>query len=402
MNFLRKICNSLQLGKVGAVEILIAMYPILSSYQYGPVPFSLLTLLIIIFLLVKKNSNLSFKSTKEFKWLTIFVLVHDFLLIFLMVEEVPFFYINSYISLIVTLLSIILISPYVNWNKLDGSINWVTGICIIGLVYQYFQVRSGMSVGQLKLPFLPGSGLNRYDILYPRPHSFFEEPAMYSQYMLVPLFIALFKQRYIWAGIIAVSVLLCSSTTGLALVFILLATYLFIGKASKISKALILLLGAGLICTLLNTDVFEQTTNKILKESTNSSKSVRLTQGPTVFSAMESSEMILGAPYANAYRFCKARGLMGLVDVYGRGDSSMVYVTTLWQLILRFGLVGLCLYMLVYIKLFKYRDLIPLLSCIIIMTYTASLWFGPAFVFYQIFLYSFVRQYRYTNNLSKV
>lgn len=389
MNVLKNFFYKLNLDTIGWPEMLIAMYPILSSYQYGPLPFSLFILLIVLYILYKRNIKLITLNNKRYKLMVTYIIMHEILLIFFM-DNVPSFFINSLVALVISLLSVLFITPYVNWNKLIGCINWVTLVSIIGIVYQYFQVRAGESVGMLKIPFLPASGLARLNELYPRPHSFFEEPAMYAQFMLIPIFISLIKKQYFWTGIIAVSVFMSSSTTGLVLIFLEMFIFIILGKTSFWTKIILFIIGFSFIWTLFNTDIFESAISKLTHVRTTYDENVRIVQGPTIVSTMENVDYIFGVPYANAYRYCIDRGVPGsMYDVYGNGDDASVYMTTIWQIILRFGIIGLFFYLTSFFAYFRNRLLLPILICFIIMSVTASLWFGPYFVFYCIFIFAF-------------
>ena len=114
MNVINKIYRDLNLNKVGWSEMLIAMYPILASYQYGPVPFSLLVLLVVIFILYKRYGMLRSLKNKWFMIMATYVIIHDIFLIFFMGFSTPSFYINSLIALIISLTAVFLISPYLN------------------------------------------------------------------------------------------------------------------------------------------------------------------------------------------------------------------------------------------------------------------------------------------------
>jgi hypothetical protein len=399
MSLFYKFYHGLGLGIIGGAEMLIALYPILSSYQYGPIPFSLLIILLVCFIYYRRKQIITPLKSKIYKVLAAYVILHDIILIIVMGGEVPSVFINSLIALVISIMAVILITPKINWSKLEGCINWVTLICIIGMLYQYIRVQNGEVVGMLKIPFLPASGLERYNELYPRPHSFFEEPAMYAQFMLIPLFLALLRKNFIWAGIIAVSVLMSSSTTGLVLIFVEFVLFVFVGKSSIRAKAILLVLGGVLVWTLFNTDVFSMATDKFNNESDESVENIRLVQGPAIVSTMQQSDFVFGAPYANTYQYCIERRIStALFEVYGSGDDSVVYMTTIWQLFLRFGIVGVVLYLLSYIKLCKNRLLLPLLICFLVMTITASFWFGPSFVYYSIFLFGFHMNYSLYEN----
>ena len=394
MKAYRNVVDNLQLDRIGTIEFIVALYPILSCYQYGPIPLSLLTL-VILFLVIRNKSRetVLHNQIKDLKRLTAFVLLHDFVWIFVMGVNTPAVFINSLISLSITLLTLKSIIPYCKWERLVGSINAVSLICVIGLFYQFIQVQNGESVGMLKLPLLPESGLSRHD-MYPRPHSFFEEPASYSQYMLVPMIMGLIYKNYLWVGLIALSVLLSSSTTGLLLLFVLIIIYVLLGNAPIWSKTVIVLIGGSLIWLLLNSDLFTFAIEKFLYESENSSDNIRLAQGPAIVSTMNFGDFLFGAPYANAYDYCIKRGVStSLFEIYGKGKDSIVYMTTFWQLLLRFGVTGFTLYILVFLKFIKYRDIVPLVICFLIMTYTAAFWFFQSFVFYVLIFYSYANHY---------
>ena len=399
MKSIGSIVKDLNLNKIGLPEMLVALYPILSSYQYGPVPFSVLVILIILVIYMAKYNKLKSIESKHIKRLFLFFVLHEIALIFILGSETPGFFVNFTISIIIYFIGIIYITPLLNWKKFVGSINWVAIISLVGIIIQYIQVRNGQDVGMIKLPLLPESGLSRYHELYPRPHSFFQEPVMYSQFMLIPLFLALIKKQYVWFGIMALSVFMSSSTTGLVLVFVMLLVFMLQGKISIRVRALILIMGGGLIYLLINTDLFSFTMEKFDRESNiTSTENVRLIQGPLVVSTMEVPDFAFGAPYVNAYQYCVKRSIsLSLFVTYGRGNDATVYMTTFWQLILRFGVIGLLLYLMVYISLLKYKELLPLSICAIIIIYTALFWFGAFYVFYVIFMYS----YAYRNKIVR-
>ncbi len=392
------VVKALNLNRVGWLEMLIALFPILGSYQYGPIPFSLFIPIILMGIIIGKYKIIKPLKFKEQRIFSLFVIIHEFILIFV-ASPIPFFHINNLLAFCITFVSILFVTPYINWAKFEGSINWVAIISAIGLVYQFIQVQSGQSVGILKIPFLPESGLVRMNELYPRPHSFFEEPAGYAEFMLVPLLFALVNKKYIWAAIISATILMSTSTTGLVLLFVELIVFALCGKTSISSKLVLVVLGGSMIWGLMNTELFSGATEKFTRESgdgVGSIENVRIVQGPYVVSTMEITDFVLGAPYVNTYQYCLKRHVPSwLYEVYGKGDDAMVYMTTFWQLILRFGLIGLFLYIMVYIRIFRCRELLPLLISYLIMCLTAAFWFGPHYFFYSIVMFSYIEKDKY-------
>ena len=162
---LKRLYYKPSLNKVGLPEMLIALYPILCSYQYGPIPFSLFIIIIVCFIYYRRKQKLTPLKSKIFKALAVYVILHDIILLFVRVGDVPSVFINSLIALVISIIAVIIITPEINWPKLEGSINWVALICILGMFYQFAQVQNGGEVGMLKIPLLPASGLERYNEL---------------------------------------------------------------------------------------------------------------------------------------------------------------------------------------------------------------------------------------------
>ena len=117
MNFIQ----SLRLNNVGWLEILFAAYPIFTVYRYPYVPFSLLILLLmdIIALHRKKRRVLNDASDKVLKLLFGYVLIHEFLLMF--VIGIPGVMISKYIEYIIIFASFFIIYPRIDIDKLEVS-----------------------------------------------------------------------------------------------------------------------------------------------------------------------------------------------------------------------------------------------------------------------------------------
>ena len=106
---------------------------------------------------------------------------------------------------------------------------------------------------------------------------------------------------------------------------------------------------------LTNVEAFQTGVNKL--EDTNVETNMRLAQGPYIVSTMEPLEMVAGAAYHNAYDYCMA-GRAPMVVFY----KEEVYMSTAWMIVLKYGFIGLFLYLLVYYKIGRgNREIIPLI-----------------------------------------
>ena len=109
---------------------------------------------------------------------------------------------------------------------------------------------------------------------------------------------------------------------------------------------------------------------------------MRLAQGPYVVSTMRSEEMIFGAPYHNAYEYC-LDGRASNVVFY----KEEVYMSTTWMLILKYGFIGLFLYLMFYYKIARNnRETLPLVVCLFTVMFSSSYGVGMTFIYTSIAL----------------
>lgn len=341
------IFNYLNLNKIGVLELAFALTPILMGFKLGPLPLSVLMWPLLILLSVIKAKGI---KTKDFRPLTVFVvywLVHQ--LIMMLISDVNA---NTIISQLLYFVAVYFLYPTLDSEKLRGALNWVAIISIIGLLYQWVDIARGNLVHPIEIPGLTIEAENRLETLSLRPSSFYMEPAAYVAFMICPLAFALIDKKYLWAGLIIFSMFLTTSTTGIALSFIILFVSLFSGRKFRFSSLIIvLLLGGAMIYALGTFEAFEGGIEKL--ENTEASTNIRLSQGPRVVGSMHPEEYIFGVPYSSAYNYCRAGRY---TDVLYYGES--VYMSTFWDMILCYGIVGLVLYLLIYVRLFKMSRLI--------------------------------------------
>ena len=112
-------------------------------------------------------------------------------------------------------------------------------------------------------------------------------------------------------------------------------------------------------------------------EDTDVETNIRLAQGPYVVGTMESLEMVAGAPYHNAYDYCM-EGRAPMAVFY----KEEVYMSTIWMIILKYGFIGLFLYLLVYYKMLRdNRETIPLIVCLLATMFSSGYGLGINYVY---------------------
>lgn len=363
-----KILDYLNIRQAGGIELYFATLLIFSAYSFNGIPLQvILWCLLLVFLLTKKNCKKN--VFRPLAILAVYILIHDFVYLFVANGNV-----NAFIMQIVYFGCMIMAINVFDINKLKGSLNVIAIISMIGLLYQWGIIAAGGGVHPIEIPFLDMEK-NRLESFSVRPSSFFMEPAAYVEFMYIPLMFSLIDKKFIWTAIIIISEFLTTSTTGLLTSFIMLIAYIFTQKMSIKIRLFTLLLGGAMLFSLTHVEAFKGSIEKL--DNTDVETNVRLTQGPYVVSTMNREEIICGAPYSSAYQYCSS-GRAPYVMYYGKE----VYMSTTWRLILKYGFIGLYLYLLFYYKIIREnRETIPLVACLIVIMFSSGFGVGLSFVY---------------------
>lgn len=369
---LKKVLDYLNLRQAGGIELFFALLMILSAYSFMGVPLQGILWGLMFVMLIFKKKRRYVPAFKPLIVLITFILVHDFLYLFIANGNF-----NAYILQIIYFGCMLLVVNVFDLRKLRGSLNLVAVISMIGLLYQWGIIAAGGDVRPIQIPFLD-MGQNRLETFSIRPSSLFMEPAAYVAFMYIPLAFSLIDKRFIWSAIIILSVFLTTSTTGILTSFIMLIAYVFSQKVSFKIRLVTILMGVAMLFSLFYVEAFQTGISKL--EDTDVDTNVRLSQGPYVVSTMKSEEMIFGAPYHNAYDYC----------IDGHAPKAIfykeeVYMSTIWMLLLKYGFVGLLLYSLFYYYIIKRnKQTIPLVICLIATMFSSGYGLGGIFVYTSI------------------
>lgn len=392
---MKKFREFLGIQEFGWLEFIIALYPILSVYNYGKFLLYLaIPLILSIILFVSNRPKTMNYELKPFFMLIGYLMLH-FVIWMVIISNPPSYYYNSHIQLFVILFSLVIILPYLNLNKLCSCINLVGVICACGLVYHAFELMLGHSITTIVLPFMPvpNESSRVFDLVL-RPVSFFTEPQTYVSYMIVPLFLALSRKNLIWALCVSVTILLSGSTTGIAMIAIMFGTYILTTKVGSIYRFLLVVAFVGLGYFLMTSDYATAGLNKM--NDTNLSENMRVANGFLVARFMSLSDFIFGVPYANATDFCYGSGVAGQVILDGTGS---VFISAIWVTIIQYGLIGLLIYLNLYYQILKIdKSIFPYWLCIVIVLFTNPDFIGANFLFILLFSFTYVNQKELLSN----
>lgn len=387
-NSFLNIPKYLNLGNVGVLELLFALTPLLSGYGLGNIPMSVLMWVVLLVVIFLQHGRLTLKNFMPLTFFAIYWVVHS--IVIMIYDDVNM---NGFIAQLLYFFAVYALYPNMDSKKLKGSLNWVAFIAIAGLLYQWTFVLRGEMVHPLEIPGLEMSD-ERLEQLNLRPSSFFMEPAAYVAFMVCPLAFSLMERKFIWAGVLILSIYLTTSTTGLVGSFIMLGASLIRKERNLKSYVWNAILGGLLIYSLFNFDVFEYGVTKF--ENTDTETNVRLVQGRYVVSTMRPNEYYFGAPYSTAYNYCLA-GRAPDVLYYGKS----VYMSTLWQMILLYGVIGLLLYLNIYLQILRkdWRTL-PLVAFLCAVMFSSSYAVGSSFIYTLIVLLMIVKGKHLNENVK--
>lgn len=319
-------------------------------------------------------------------YLLLFIILHEIALSFFL-KELPSYFINFNI---VTMVNIVMVGALVgslDANKLYNSFILVGVISMIGLLYHFIQINFFRQIiHPIQLPFMPQMGIESrfYNMGY-RPLSFFTEPGAFSSYMTIPLFWSLYKRKIIFASIITISIFLSTSTNGFAFSAVIWGVMIFSGGyKKKIRVVLVLLVFCGIYLIFANS-YFDAGINKI--SNTNYFRNVRIVNGPIVCYEMPRENLIFGINEANLGDYLRTNTEL---TVNLLGSLKDIYVTSIWMVLAKFGILGVILYLIVYLKLFAASQKIrPYIWMVLLAMFTQNVYLTGFWVVQIVFVIVF-------------
>ena len=370
---------------IGILELAIALYPIIAGYGYGSFQLAFGFLLIVDIFLINRKRQHKYSFGKIYQYMA-FIVVHCAIWLLVM-PSIPSYFVNSFIADIIYLISIVIIVPQVDFDKLKNAIYIVTIICAVGMLYHVFMIKSGHSIQPIKLPFMPdmSSKARLYSFL-DRPTSFFWEPQSYASFMLVPLFFLLREKRLICAFAIAATMILSTSTTGIFMALFMIGFYMVTQKQKMQYRILGIIAVIGLVYFLLYSSFTTAGLEKL--QNTDMEENNRTINGLLIAKDMSFYDWLFGVPYANLQDAYEAGYITNNLIIHADGE---VFVSAFWICLCCQGLIGLFFFLNIYWDIFKKdRTVLPYLVCIIIGLFSNPDILCASYVFQLIIMYTFI------------
>lgn len=380
---MNKILGFLNIKKIGFLEVLLALYPIVAGYQYGSISMNFIWLLIIdVFAIARKQG---FLQNRLLFILFLFVIIHEILVWIIGGFRSTHF--NYNIVLIVMLLSVFIISPALQFDRLEGSIFLVGYISCIGIIYHASLMLSGQLITPIPLPFLPKPDISsRLFEEGNRPCSFFWEPASYVTYMMIPLFVSLVKKKWILVVFFVFCIFLSTSTNGIIMAPVMVAVYVLMGKQKFFSRIIGVVAMLGLVYFLFNSELFVTGIEKL--QDTEYDTNVRTSNGPWLVSQMPVEHIVLGIPTHTVEEYASL-GNVSMDRIYA---YHSFYMSDFWRVLATYGIFGLILHLMVFFH-FGRRDrlLWPYIVVLFVAQFSQSVAFKYIYVFQICFIICFLK-----------
>lgn len=381
-----RIINFFNLGEIGLLELILALFPILSGYSYGFIHINDIVLLLLCAMSYNKKRG-AFQDISV-KFLLFYFLVHEFI-VWLFFAGMPSYMLNNTLSSAIYIVSILIISPAIDFKKYIHSLMWVSVFVIIGLIYHFLLIRTGHSVTPIKFPLLPDPpSTSRLYEVGNRPVSFFWEPASCATFLMVPLFCSLTEKKYLLSVFLILCLFLSTSSTAILLSMIMCALFVLLSRNTGFrNKFLLVILMGILIYVLLHVDMFSYGVEKI--ENTDIETTSRLYNGPELFKNMPLQHFVTGIPSANITDYYFQSGYIEAANLIAKDDT--VFIPSFYLIFAKLGIVGIFLYILTYIKpIFINRNLSPYIFVYIIAMFFQSIALGCTYAWQLIFIHAFL------------
>ena len=315
-----------------------------------------------------------------------FIVVHCAIWLLVM-PSIPSYFVNSFIADIIYLISIVIIVPQIDFDKLKNAIYIVTIICAVGMLYHVFMIKSGHSIQPIKLPLMPDmdSKARLYSFL-DRPTSFFWEPQSYASFTKLPLFFLLREKKLICAFAIAATMILSTSTTGIIMALFMIGFYMVTQKQKMQYRLLGVIAVIGLVYFLLYSSFTTAGLEKL--QNTDMEENNRTINGLLIAKDMSSFDWLFGVPYANLQDAYDAGYITKNLIIYANGE---VFASAFWICLCCQGLIGLFFFLNIYWDILKKNHtVLPYLICIIIGLFSNPDILGAAYVFQLMIMYTFI------------
>ena len=359
---------------------LLPWYRVLGMYKIGSVSLSLL--IFTPMLLVMVGSRRKLKVDKSLIFLYLVLMAVQFIQFF-MPENVASVTRNNMFMDTIFLLTIICAVNFVKLEELMKPYMFACGIFIAGLFFHLFQLYV-LKTSISPIALFPGllsdenMVIESYDKL--RPMSFFSEPQAFATFISIFLIIMLEEKKYLWAAVATLSILLSTSTEGLALVSIIWGVFVIFSKRSLTLKISVVVGILGFAWLYMTSTFFEIGYNKLV--DTEFEDNLRLVNAYNMLRNFEINQWWLGVGVSDNTFYKAYIASMG-------GGEAFKFVSSGLGVVVHYGIfVGIAFWCFLLKKIvYRYKSVFIFSICLLVIPFAQSCFFSSNFVYIFVLYY---------------
>lgn len=394
--------------------ILFALSPILSIYMIG-VPVLSLSQILILFAsflcILRYRERGVMVFFKAFIVYAVAISVLRFIEPWVLIGES----IHDILSLLLFFFTVFCQISYADYDSFKSTIIKLGRISLYFFLFQYILSVMGVRISGI-IPFLPLSNeIPTSDFIASqlerdRLSGLFQEPAHYAQFMTVVLVFILFsdeyvKRKYLLAGLISLSIIMCSSAFGLVMLVAVWGIWAFVfhlrdSKHKTLYIIGLLLTSLVIIFLASRNENILSVTGRISELGGESSSEhgrstyIRVVRGFIPFIESDFWHMILGNGLGTLNSFVISHPQSNYLLLT---DFDPKWINGLQYLLFNTGVVGLLLYLWEMAYFFKHTSPIGkvFIVCILLLFISSDSFFSIDIFIYAIVIEMFIKEGSY-------
>lgn len=261
----------------------------------------------------------------------------------------------------------------------------IFAICAVVLfIQEYLRITTGIRLIFL-LPISLADGTNGA-LLYliqaeaDRSSTFFREPAHFAVYMLPLLGIELFssnnnKPFNIWSIFILITLLVLRSGNGFVGAILLVAIRLIsiLKGSNSIRYVLLLIIVSPIVIwglsQYMQSEAGESVNDRVENLGTDESSTSydRLFRGFDFYSRLPLDKQIVGIPQDEITNYIASTGMLSVFNVNTYNDNEDTYLNGIQTILVYYGLIGLVLFLLIYMRYLSRNTVLGLSSVLVFL-----------------------------------
>ena len=220
-----------------------------------------------------------------------------------------------------------------------------------------------------------------------RPCGFFPEPQAYATYILPLLYYQLKKHNLKWVVFFSISILFSTSSLGIIAVVLLFGYYLMSSNTNKVFKIGAIILGLAIFLVIRQTTVYDYAISKILDiDITNNT---RLSHGFDVFNKLSFEQKVLGIGKNNLTYFLSEERIV-LTDRVSILMRNSAYITSISDILVGFGVIGLLIYILFIVKQIITYDDKMFIFLLLVLSFAQTIFLNSAWIFWMVIYFNMI------------